>query len=94
MRISHLLKYKFRNAFELYERMTQFLPEERPDCEEILNTRHLWSLGKNEFTIDGEMKKLICSANEEKLTIYSILKSKLFFANLLENAYPIYNRKI
>ncbi len=33
------------------------LPNNRPNCEEILNRKNLWALNDDEFEIDDEAKK-------------------------------------
>ncbi len=58
--------------------MTSNLAHERPNCEEILNKKDLWTLNEEEFEISDELKKIIYSkVRENELTIYSMLRSKM-----------------
>ncbi len=57
--------------------MTSNLPHKRPDCEEILKNKDLWSLNEHEFEINDELKSvLILKLVEENQIVFHILKSK------------------
>ncbi len=71
-----LLKPKYEELHELYNKMTQALPKRRPDCKEILESK-LWALDKNEFEFKNEMKAILKTQKNQNLFIYSILESKL-----------------
>ncbi len=58
--------------------MTQQDPNKRPDCEEILNRKSLWSLYDDELEIDNAvLEKIILTDNDINLSslIHSIFKS-------------------
>jgi len=72
------LKSKFQNDIELCDDMTRFVPNKRPNCEQILERKKQWALNEEEFEIDDELKKeLIPKLVGENQLIFSILKSKL-----------------
>ncbi len=50
------LENKYLNLFELSERMTSSLKNRRPNCDEILLQKHLWSLNLTELQNDSEFK--------------------------------------
>jgi serine/threonine protein kinase len=50
------LENKYLNLFELSERMTSALKNRRPNCDEILVQKHLWSLNLTELQNDSEFK--------------------------------------
>jgi hypothetical protein len=78
---------KYRRALELFNEMTNDLPEKRPDCEEILYRQNLWAL--KEIEIENELRNIVKSGVMSKdIYIYSILESKLeeyFRTNALKN---------
>lgn len=52
-------------------------PSKRPNCEMILEAKHLWALNQYEFDIENELKNFFNSKFEKKnLFIYSILELK------------------
>ncbi len=71
------LNSKYRNARELYRGMTQPIPSERPEFEQIFNSKHLWALDKNELKIDNQMKRIIEEKSKDKQSIYHIIYTKL-----------------
>jgi len=50
------LEDKYSNLFELTERMTTTQIKKRPNCDEILLQKHLWSLNLTELQNDREFK--------------------------------------
>jgi Zyg-11 family protein len=69
---------KYKEIVELYGSMTSIVPSERPNCEEILERKHMWALNGNEFKLEDELKNFInCEVNNENYYIYSILESNL-----------------
>ncbi len=75
--ISKELKVKFNESLKLYGKMFSVFPHERPNCEEILERKKKWALNEEEFEIN-EFEKIIDSKeNENELTIYSMLRSKM-----------------
>ncbi len=50
------LENKYLKLFELSERMTSSLKNRRPNCDEILFEKHLWSLNLTELQNDSEFK--------------------------------------
>ncbi len=82
--ISNQLKSKYNESLELCNEMTQRFPHKRPDCEKILERKNLWALNKYELQISDQLENMIASKEREnKLTIYSILRSEI---NLIENS--------
>jgi len=59
--------------------MTKEIPDQRPNCEEILNEKSFWALSENEFEFENESKVILESFKEknQEFSVYSILKSKL-----------------
>jgi hypothetical protein len=57
--------------------MAQPIPWDRPDFEEIFNSKHLWALDKNELKIDNKMKGIIEDNCKDKQSIYHIIYTKL-----------------
>jgi len=58
--------------------MTQLLPDERLDCEEVLKEKHLWSLDKNEFEIEKDLNFILDSKTEdENYLIYALIFLKI-----------------
>jgi len=74
------LMLKYKNVFQLFNKMTKEIPDERPNCDEILENQQLWAPNVREFGLKvryyfsyvGELKK-----SEQNFTIYSILDSKM-----------------
>ncbi len=59
-------------------------PHNRPNCEEILMKKDLWTLNKEKLEINDKLKNIIASKEREnKLTIYSMLRSVI---NSIENS--------
>ena len=71
------LNTKYRNALQLYEKMTQPIPSDRPEFEQIFNFKHLWALDKDEPKIDNQMKRIIEEKSKGKQSIYHIIYTKL-----------------
>jgi hypothetical protein len=68
---------KYHQASEFSSDMTNRKPSKRPNCETILEAKHLWALNEHEFDIENELKNFFDSKFEDKnLFIYSILESK------------------
>ncbi len=61
--------------------MTATLPNQRPDCEKILEKKNSWALNEEEFEINGELKKEL---DDENKIVFSILKSKLKNSSIRE----------
>jgi hypothetical protein len=60
--------------------MTKRSPDRRPNCEEILGKKNLWSLNENDFEFIIEWKRILNSLNSgRKFTIYQILAKKIRF---------------
>lgn len=58
--------------------MTQIIPDKRPNCEEILEGKHFWSLDEDESEIEIPIIDILKSQNEDELTFFhSMLESKL-----------------
>ncbi len=64
--------------------MTETLPEERPNCKEILNQKDVWVMNGAEIEINNDMRNILLSEKfDENFNIYSVMKSKLFFSSHL-----------
>jgi hypothetical protein len=59
--------------------MTAELPDERPNCEEILRQKNSWSLNEEEFDFENDFKSYSQTLNrdDDQLSVISILESKL-----------------
>jgi hypothetical protein len=73
---------KYQNALKFSERMTNLIPSKRPNCEEILESKHLWALDKNEFQINDELRQILEEKSKDKQSIYHIFYTKLNLNNL------------
>jgi hypothetical protein len=74
-----LLMQKYREGHEIYNKMTAELPDERPNCEEILRQINSWSLAEEEFDFENDFKSYSQTLNRDgdELSVISILESKL-----------------
>jgi hypothetical protein len=70
---------KYQNALKLSHRMTKSILFKRPNCEEILDSKHLWALDKNELTINDDLKHVIEQKSKDKQSIYHIIYAKFNF---------------
>jgi hypothetical protein len=62
--------------------MTAWLPNKRPDCEDILKSKNSWALNEEELKISDELREeLIPKLDDENKYVFSILKSKLYQIN-------------
>ncbi len=68
---------KYRNASDLCERMSYLKFAKRPNCDKILDEKHLWALGLHEFEVENELRTQKFNNKNENLGIFSILESKL-----------------
>ncbi len=75
-----LLMSKYQNAIQLCDRMTQPIPYKRLNCEEILQSKHLWALDKNELIIDDHMRHDLEEKSKDKQSIYHIINRKLNYS--------------
>jgi hypothetical protein len=55
-------------------------PQERPDAQEILLKKHLWTINMTEFNLENEYKILSKSLNENSF-VHIFIKSKLLNIN-------------
>jgi serine/threonine protein kinase len=74
---------RYRQALELYSHMTDNVPGKRPDCVEILESKHLWALDGDDF--DSKNENDFNSENEIKMVLDSILEEKIFVHSILES---------
>jgi Zyg-11 family protein len=80
--ISTILKNKYYELLKLFDKMTQTDPNQRPNCREILELKHLWALDLNEFEIESELRIALDSETKNNNTnIFSIIESKLIKRN-------------
>ena len=49
----------------------------RPNCEQILQSEHLWALDKNELRINHELRRVLEEKSKDKQSIYHIIYTKL-----------------
>jgi hypothetical protein len=77
-RVESVLIPKYRNALKLFETMTEKIPDQRPDCKEILRTKHLWALSESEFDFENELKIVLDSEKEieKSLSFIPIIEAK------------------
>ncbi len=71
----HILKY--RNLKDLFEDMSQQNFTKRPNCEDILKNRYLWSMGKNELKNCYEIIKNLIFFQNPHSFLYHMIDSKL-----------------
>ncbi len=84
------MKSKYQNIFQFYDKLTNDEPNERPDCEEVLNNRYEWALRGTEnlesekFNAKEKIREVLeLRINEPKneitkeFNIYSIMLSML-----------------
>ncbi len=71
----HILKYK--NLKDLFEDMNQQNFTKRPNCEDILKNRYLWSLEKNELKNCYEIIKNSISFQKPYSFLYHMIDLKL-----------------
>jgi hypothetical protein len=49
---------------------------ERPDCQQILEDKHLWALNRNEFNFDEDLR-FITEHKSDNQFVYSMIISTL-----------------
>jgi hypothetical protein len=82
-KISDFLNSKYIKSKEIFKKMTEHIPNHRPNCKEVYEEKCLWALDKKEFKIDNELGLILKSKFEDKdFSIYSIIISKLDFRNI------------
>jgi hypothetical protein len=69
--------YKYQNARKLSDKMTRSIPIDRPNCKQILESKHLWALDKNELEINDELSGLLEEKSKDKQSIYHMIYTKL-----------------
>ncbi len=75
---------KYRSAVQLFKSMTQMNPIKRPNCEEILETRGLWAMDKNDFEINDELRHILEEKSKDNQSIYHIIQTKFKLFDELE----------
>jgi hypothetical protein len=68
---------KYENARELSDRMTRSIPIDRPNCKQILESKHLWALDNNELEISDELRRVLEEKSKDKQSIYHMIYTKL-----------------
>jgi hypothetical protein len=101
------LMLKHKNAFQLFNKMTKDTPDERPNCDEILENQQLWAPNVREFGIKVVVDFInveILKKSEQNFTIYSILETKMenespghkmilsWYMALVQNVVTLYQR--
>ncbi len=71
---------KYRNARDLLFKIMY----DNPDCEEIFDTKHEWSLSEEEFNALEEFEKVINSNQNNESFLYSFI-SYLYKSMRIEN---------
>ncbi len=87
--VEPLLRSKYKEALELWGKMLKLDPNQRPDCIEILNSRHLWALTLNEFNARKEFENIF-EKTQYKQTFINELFCKLIYnsyTNYIRNGY-------
>jgi hypothetical protein len=75
-RISPELMSKFRNAKDFLIQMTNRAYKKRPDCQQILENKHIWALNREEFNAEQELR--FVEENESNNPyVYSMIITKL-----------------
>jgi len=69
---SSLLKSKYLNATQLFNKMIESVRSNRPNCEEVINDKHLWSLNDKDYDFEKELQFI-----SKTSYIYSIIRTKL-----------------
>jgi len=68
---------KYRNANNMCDRMSQRKFSQRPNCEEILDERHLWALNVNDLENDKKLKKILDSDVGNDFSVENMIRIKL-----------------
>jgi hypothetical protein len=68
---------KYQNSLKFSHRMQKAIPNKRPNCEQILLSKHLWALDKNEFQINYELRRVLEEKSKDKQSIYHMICAKL-----------------
>jgi hypothetical protein len=73
--MSTQINLKYYELKKLFQKMTHSSPDQRPNCEEILEEKHLWASDENEFDLNNEIRVILKSEekNETKF-VHSILE--------------------
>lgn len=69
---------KYENLKKIYLKMKKEIYLKRPDCEELLNGKDLWTLNKSELNLSEELNVLIELKSEvNESFIRSMIRQKL-----------------
>jgi hypothetical protein len=69
---------KYNEARRLFDKMTRALPNQRPDCEQIIKLKKLWVLEENDFEFENEITRALnCKEENENSFIHIIMATKL-----------------
>ncbi len=79
-KIFPILASKLTTLKSLITEMMNPFPRERPDAQEILLKKHLWTINITEFNIENEYKNLSKTLNENSF-LHIFIKSKLLNIN-------------
>jgi hypothetical protein len=83
---------KYKEALEMFDRMTRGIPAKRPDCMEILNEKQIWSLDEKGLFSAQRIETIVDLVKQcNSCPIFVILKKKLGFA--YDKKRKIYFRK-
>jgi len=72
-----LLTAKYTELSKLCIEMMDIKYGRRPDCEQILQKRHLWALSSEEFDARQELRKVLRLNYNTDPFVYSIINLKL-----------------
>lgn len=68
---------KYQSACDLCFKMMDDIPENRPNCNEMLDDRNEWSLNELDFDFYRELEILSESYNFQNSYLISLIKSRL-----------------
>lgn len=71
---------KYEKARDLNEKMVNVRSKSRPDCKEMLENKHLWSLSEIEFDLQNELKLIIENSDQtEESYLISVIQHRYNF---------------
>jgi hypothetical protein len=71
---------KYKEALEMFDRMTRGIPAKRPNCMEILNEKQIWSLDEKGLFSAQRIETIVDLVKQcHSCPIFVILKKKLRF---------------
>ncbi len=62
--------------------MSQRKFAQTPNCDEILNEKHLWALSVNDLENDNKLKEILDSSVENDFSVETMIKLKANFTKI------------